>query len=233
MNRIETVFRVNVNNIPVQRFEQFHCSKLLQQKVQHGAHKNSIRHIQQQGSILGNLESKISISASHVFVELGAGRGMLSYATAQAFPENEFILVDRSASRGKADHRIVSIPSAIEANQTHIRRASRVKMDIRHLDIAAIPQANEKPLVFISKHLCGAATDLSLRAMSHLLSDTCAKTSVEGVAIALCCHHACSWDDYINPSFILQMVNRTWCLLISSIIGFCICRVSGLMISGF
>nr|CCA14744.1 tRNA guanosine2'Omethyltransferase putative [Albugo laibachii Nc14] len=209
LSRIEAAFNEYVEDIPMQHFEQSHCSTLLHQKIQQGAHQNSLRHIQQQGSILGNIESTMSLTSSHVFMELGAGRGMLSYATAQAFSANEFILIDRAASRGKADHRIVTTVDDPVKNtkpdQFNIRRAIRVKIDIRHLNIAAIPQVNGKPLVFISKHLCGVATDLSLRAISHLISDSSAKTCVDGVAIALCCHHMCSWDDYINPSLILQM----------------------------
>jgi tRNA:m4X modification enzyme len=57
-------------------------------------------------------------------------------------------------------------------------------------------------VVAMSKHLCGVATDLSLRA----LTTTLPMTKLKGIAIALCCHHACHWPDYVNPAFFLNLV---------------------------
>eukprot|EP01047_Picozoa_sp_COSAG01_P050812 COSAG01_NODE_5174_length_4433_cov_2.338486_3_plen_139_part_00 len=96
-------------------------------------------------------------------------------------------------------------------------------------------------MVAVSKHLCGVATDLTLRCLHHAASkpivnpapppsdhgggggagagsgaggaqppDPAADDAivtpvplVHGVAVALCCHHCCSWDDYVG---------KEWCV---------------------
>lgn len=47
-----------------------------------------------------------------------------------------------------------------------------------------------------SKHLCGAATDLTINCLRHLAPET--------VLIALCCHHRCSFDSYCSHDFLCQ-----------------------------
>jgi hypothetical protein len=60
--------------------------------------------------------------------------------------------------------------------------------------------------VIIAKHLCGLATDISLRSLQTFSNKTPTSgdqkedqrvaKNAHGVAIATCCHHACSWEDY-------------------------------------
>ena len=83
-------------------------------------------------------------------------------------------------------------------------------------------------VVLLAKHLCGLATDISLRSAatftvppSSTSSSSAAGPSTEralgeggsreggvlssqlgGVAIATCCHHACSWEDYVGATFL-------------------------------
>ena len=81
----------------------------------------------------------------------------------------------------------------------------------------------------LKQHLCGLATDLALRSLESLReigrvepknemaenvlgsaveSECGAPSSVQlsrmarGVAIATCCHHACSWKDYTGKAFL-------------------------------
>lgn len=64
--------------------------------------------------------------------------------------------------------------------------------------------------VIIAKHLCGLATDISLRSLqsfsgksvSQNNSDQKLSKNAHGVALATCCHHACSWEDYTGASWL-------------------------------
>lgn len=67
------------------------------------------------------------------------------------------------------------------------------------------------PYLAIGKHLCGPATDLTLRCC---LSEQCNQGSVQdcrsnanlkGLAIATCCHHLCQWKHYTNRKFMSDL----------------------------
>lgn len=74
----------------------------------------------------------------------------------------------------------------------------RIRIDIRHLLLAKAPLVEGPrascPVVAVSKHLCGVATDLTLNCL--LAADPTGSGAVRGAAIALCCHHRCAWSDY-------------------------------------
>ena len=79
------------------------------------------------------------------------------------------------------------------------------------------------PVMGVSKHLCGVATDLSLRclvgyvssgrkqhhtdhshgceATTNFAADTSPSTLVQGIVFATCCHHMCVFDDYVNQEW--------------------------------
>ncbi|ETV86023.1 hypothetical protein H257_02511 [Aphanomyces astaci] len=206
--KIDAAFDKHVPVIPTQTLDHAACNTLLQQKQAAGANHSILRHIQQQASILGHMESKRLLRSDCVYVELGAGRAMLSLALTQMYPSSPFVLIDRAGSRGKADQYI-----ALD------NKCTRAKIDIRHLNLAKMDQVAHQPLVCLSKHLCGVATDLSLRALANTLpagpSDDATEaptghpqkmsSHLVGLAIALCCHHACSWEDYVNPAFFVDM----------------------------
>ncbi|OQR90398.1 tRNA guanosine-2'-O-methyltransferase [Achlya hypogyna] len=195
--RIEAVFARVVGDIPTRTLNHEACAKLLTDKQATGAAHGALRHIQQQASILGHMEAKGLLHPSNTYMELGAGRAMLSLALTQLYPASPFILVDRSGTRGKADQYIA--PES---------KCTRAKIDIRHLNLAGMQEAVNTPVVALSKHLCGVATDLSLRALATTLPPTtpgALSPHLRGLAIALCCHHACNWEDYIHPSFLTDL----------------------------
>eukprot|EP00064_Thunnus_orientalis_P017092 superscaffoldBa00003539_g17169 len=105
----------------------------------------------------------------------------------------------------------------------------RLQVDIQHLDLSKVPQIKHKklPLVGVGKHLCGAATDLALRCLLETPepretepppkrlkpseehpgldpSPVQGPGLVQGVAVALCCHHRCEWRHYVGQQFFLQ-----------------------------
>lgn len=182
-----------------------------EEKKKAGASQSVLRHIEQQTSIIGHMEQvKLLQDSNAAFVELGAGRGMLSLALAQMFPDSLYVLIDRAHTRGKADRFIGGEGKGEEAEKDS-STTLRAKIDIRHLNFAGMEEILNKPIVCMSKHLCGVATDLSLRAIAQTLPDSKSESSegasnsvsssFQGLAIALCCHHVCAWEDYVNPAF--------------------------------
>lgn len=203
-----------MGEISLQKLTHPCCDALYAEKKEAGAAKNILRHIEQQASILGHMERVKLLDESSTFVELGAGRGMLSFALAQTLKDSMYVLIDRAHTRGKADRFIESLESAGETEKSR-KLVMRAKIDIRHLNFAGMEEVVAKPVVCMSKHLCGVATDLSLRAITQTLPRVAEKsesddtaTSVspyfQGLAVALCCHHVCAWEDYVAPEFFVQ-----------------------------
>lgn len=124
------------------------------------------RHLVQQASLISHLHRRGLLGARSTCVELGAGRGTLGHAVHQAFPEARVVLVERAGVRLKAD--------------APYRRTgeggvfARYRLDIRDLWINGLPLGPgglTSPLAFMGKHVCGAATDLSLRAVADYVRD--------------------------------------------------------------
>lgn len=211
-NRIEAIYASCVGDLALEKLHHNCCDKLLENKAKAGASKCVLRHIEQQSSIIGHMNRvKLFNDPTAAFVELGAGRGMLSLAVAQMLPDSLYVLIDRAHTRGKADRYIGGDVNRINSSKKSASTL-RAKIDIRHLNFAGIKEILNKPIICMSKHLCGVATDLSLRAIAQTLHNpridranvtegTCVSNSLQGLAIALCCHHVCVWDDYINPRF--------------------------------
>ena len=69
----------------------------------------------------------------------------------------------------------------------------------------------DQKTVIIAKHLCGLATDISLRSLqtfscnSEKNNDEKLTKQAHGVAIATCCHHACSWADYTGAEWMTSV----------------------------
>ena len=60
-------------------------------------------------------------------------------------------------------------------------------------------EANTNPTqcIVVGKHVCGVATDLSLRSLSKL-----ERGSISGCAFATCCHGICNWRDYVGQAYL-------------------------------
>jgi len=130
------------------------------------------------------------IAENAVFIDVGSGRGCLAAAVRSLYPDAPLLLIDHDARRNKFDR--------------HLRRSdfSRIKCDLKDLNLQGIPFLQEKTkIVAIAKHLCGAATDYALKAITSFHG------RISAIAIATCCHHRCHWDQYVgrdylpNPSY--------------------------------
>ena len=61
---------------------------------------------------------------------------------------------------------------------------------------SAAGEEGRSPVVALSKHLCGCATDLALRCLAN------AGGPVGGLCVACCCHHRCEWASYVAKEFV-------------------------------
>ncbi|KAG9144362.1 hypothetical protein Leryth_024502 [Lithospermum erythrorhizon] len=176
------------------------------------------KHVLQQASILGNLEhfgvlgkpkegdigeqswnGVKSVSSDDVpaVVEFGAGRGYLTQVLADCYGIKKVILVERKAYKLKADRSL---------RQKESLSLERLRIDIEDLKLDAVDSLKEVPYLAISKHLCGPATDMSMRCCipeEHQQNN--AEFYLKGLALATCCHHLCQWKHYINKKYMLNL----------------------------
>ncbi|EDV43702.1 uncharacterized protein Dana_GF16397, isoform A [Drosophila ananassae] len=156
--------------------------------------QNTLRQLSQSSSLLGILERDQQIANDTSYVEFGAGKGQLSYHLATDLDErhmtgSQVILVDRMSLRHKKDNKV--------ANRDMVKR---IRADIADLKLSALPELKKtRRTVALSKHLCGEATDLTLRCIQ---CNTDGSSPVDYVLIALCCHHRCSWQSYVGRPFL-------------------------------
>lgn len=129
-------------------------------------------------------------------LEMGCGKAGLSYHLltnhSQIFTGASFYLVDRSNFRRKFDRRAGEMTG--EAN------IHRIKMDIKDLDLEPLLPAETKNVLLISKHLCGAATCLTLAALKRLREER--PDLPIKLCIALCCHQLCNARMYPERSLL-------------------------------
>ncbi|XP_001358902.2 tRNA:m(4)X modification enzyme TRM13 homolog [Drosophila pseudoobscura] len=154
--------------------------------------QESRKHLVQASALLGILEHDQQLTDSTSFIEFGAGKGQLAFflATAletQGLSHSQVVLIDRMSLRHKKDNKV-----------TNKELVQRIRADIGDLKISALPELKQtKRNVALSKHLCGAATDLTLRCvLAHRTAPT------DYILIALCCHHRCSWRSYVGQTWL-------------------------------
>ncbi|WCJ22646.1 tRNA:m(4)X modification enzyme TRM13 [Euphorbia peplus] len=176
------------------------------------------KHVKQQASILGNLEDfgvlkgslgkergdddRLHDDNAPAVVEFGAGRGYLTQMLADCYGIEKVFLVERKSYKLKADRSLRQKESLV---------LERLRIDIEDLNLNAVESLQGVPYLAIGKHLCGPATDLTLRCC---LPEQCSEQNTEhcngsdslrGLAIAMCCHHLCQWKHYINKNFFADL----------------------------
>ena len=155
-----------------------------------------LRHAKQDAKIVLEMsKADLLHESATIYVELGAGRGVLGHSVSSVAPNAKLVLVERAGQRHKADTQL----RAEGASQF-----TRLRTDIRHVLLRGLPGLGQGSdchhVVVIAKHLCGVATDLALRSMEALPSDATAPRA--GLSIATCCHHACVWEDYVGREWL-------------------------------
>lgn len=178
------------------------------------------KHIMQQASIVGNLENfavlKNSLESKpskcgesnegkedgvSTVIEFGAGRGYLTQMLADCYGINRVFLVERKAYKLKADRSL---------RQNENLTLERLRIDIEDLNLNAVESLQGVPFLATGKHLCGAATDLTLRCCFPEYRKDSSEQNITninfgGLAIATCCHHLCQWKHYTNKKFFLDL----------------------------
>ncbi|KAB2021525.1 hypothetical protein ES319_D07G145200v1 [Gossypium barbadense] len=175
------------------------------------------KHVAQQASMLGNLEEfgvleridgkencelverAENSNGVPAVVEFGAGRGYLTQMLADCYGIRRVFLVERKAYKLKADRSLRQKESLI---------LERLRIDIEDLNLNAVESLQRLPYIAIGKHLCGPATDLTLRCClaNERSAEQCGVNCyLRGLAIATCCHHLCQWKHYINKKYLTSL----------------------------
>lgn len=164
----------------------------------------SEKHRLQQDALSQLILAKTAGYEKVVVLEFGAGKGGLSNflweshfsekdKVSSTGTESEFYLIDRSNSRCKKD-----------AKMKHEgAKVNRIFIDIKDLNLESLLAEYDKERTFfllVSKHLCGAATCLTINSLVNM------KEKIKGTfCVALCCHQCCSWQTYCNKLFLKEV----------------------------
>ncbi|CAB3368246.1 Hypothetical predicted protein [Cloeon dipterum] len=156
----------------------------------------ALKHLKQNSSLIGIMESKNLIKNDTCFVELGAGKGKFTFwlaHAAQNLSNCTFALVDVSTYRHKSENKLVTegVNSEVIRVLANVGDLCLEKVDFHEGCRYVVP---------ISKHLCGAATDLALRCVVNADSSDSSPRQ-EGLVMALCCHHRCEWRHFVGKEF--------------------------------
>lgn len=172
------------------------------------------KHIRQQSSLIGQLvEHEIIVKDAEpgVVIEFGCGRAeftryfnkaMGKYLEHSQDNPAKYLLVDRDNPRLKFDKKIVN-DSADDGIMGV--KVERLKVDIKDLKLIeamrnfreSSDDNSEMKYIGISKHLCGVATDLTLRCLINTSRDSkLEKKGLQfgGCLVAMCCRHCCKYD---------------------------------------
>ncbi|KAJ8663537.1 hypothetical protein O0I10_000780 [Lichtheimia ornata] len=166
------------------------------------------KHLDQQSSLLGHMERCGMLDdKSACFIEFGAGKGETSHylknALGEVNGEATYVLVDRKLVRNKVDN-------ALLGHSEKKSTVQRITIDIKDLELSRVQALSDdkgqrKPVVAFSKHLCGSATDITLKCLMNYVEKERAngnKTPISGIIIALCCHQLCRYEMYPNTPYL-------------------------------
>jgi len=83
---------------------------------------------------------------------------------------------------------------------------SRIECDLVHVSLPKVLEASDgnqcdqKHVVMIAKHLCGAGTDLALKSMESI------QDFVHSCLMATCCHGLCNWKQYVGRDSLRKLM---------------------------
>lgn len=180
----------------------------------------TLKHLRQTSAILGYLDYFNLISDNTSYIEFGAGKGQVSFWLAQAITKqsnSNVLLIDKAALRHKKDNKL---------DESHT--VERIRADISDFDIRRYELIQRsKQIVGVSKHLCGVATDFTIRCiLNGNKQHANVKDSPKTIAfiIALCCHHRCNWQPFAGKEFFIQNnISEKEFVIITKMVGWAIC----------
>ncbi|KAI8130048.1 hypothetical protein FF38_12542 [Lucilia cuprina] len=210
IDKVKKLYEKFVEN-KIQKLECHHkCMDEELAKEEYG--KESRKHLVQAGALLGILEKEQQIGNSTSFVEFGAGKGQLAFYLAKLLEKKEnsqVVLVDRMSLRHKKDNKIED-RSLVQ----------RIRADIADFCIDKLSNLkNTEHCVAVSKHLCGGATDLTLRCIIQAQ-----EKFTDFIMIALCCHHRCDWRSFVGKNFLKEhQISQRQFVIITKMVSWAIC----------
>ncbi|XP_017856585.1 PREDICTED: tRNA:m(4)X modification enzyme TRM13 homolog [Drosophila arizonae] len=191
IDKVKQLYDTHING-NIEQLQLQHSS--LEEPLSHSEYGPETRkHLVQTSALLGILEQDQQLVDNTSFIEFGAGKGQLAFYLATALEskqlaKSQVVLVDRLSLRHKKDNKL-----------TNKQLVQRIRADIADLKMSELPELQRTQRnVALSKHLCGAATDLTLRCV---LADK-EKCNTDYILIALCCHHRCSWRSYVGKKWL-------------------------------
>eukprot|EP00053_Salpingoeca_punica_P006083 m.58642 g.58642 ORF g.58642 m.58642 type:complete len:524 (+) comp13523_c0_seq1:203-1774(+) len=110
-----------------------------------------------------------------------------------------FVLVDRMAFRScnREDGSMRRLAADLALPVSVVRLQKDIAL-LEPEDIVSPAAATQSDVVFVSKHLCGAATDTALSMVARLQQG--GRLHVRGICLATCCHYACDLDTFCGTS---------------------------------
>lgn len=173
------------------------------------------KHAIQQSTLIGNLKARGLLRQDQFYVEFGCGKAELSrylnlcmledckQENKYQFDKYGFGLIDRGVNRMKNDSKIIKETQEFNKElqvEIPIPKIQRTRIDIKDLDLSLFIEqyGNINSMVAISKHLCGVATDLTLKLIMN--SDLVTTGKFGGVLIAMCCRHICQYEQLLPQS---------------------------------
>lgn len=148
------------------------------------------KHAFQISSLLGHLRDRELLSPDACFQEWGCGKAELTRWIFDITTPKDCFLIDRSKGKLKLTH------------QHKENQHQRLLIDIKDLELHKVPRSLERPCLAYSKHLCGSATDMTLRCLNNFCLNG---GQITGICIALCCHQVCTYERYINHEFLNEI----------------------------
>ena len=123
----------------------------------------------------------------------GCGEG---FAHGNGIEFSPIVLIDRTEAR----HDALNSPTI--AQSEHVK-SIRLNSDISNVNLSSVELLHEsKHISAVGKHLCGVATDLSLKCycagLQRYPGTSCLHGPIGSVTFAMCCHHLCCFDQYVN-----------------------------------
>ncbi len=162
---------------------------IVSQQMTNTVSKQANKHLKQIASMVSHIKNLHVPDESTCFIELGAGRGKLTYYLSQAVGHAEkikYLLIERGSQRHKFD-------------SFHRTNFERIRMDIKNLNLGQLTSLKTSDSAIIyGKHLCGSAIDLTLHCLKRTLKP---KEKFKGLLLAVCCHHLCDWSSFCGKNF--------------------------------
>lgn len=219
---IEKVNRIYAENSIDARIEELLLNhSLLESELSNEVYgSETLKHLRQTSAILGYLDHFKLLTDNTSYIEFGAGKGQVSYWLAQAIANNansNVLLIDKASLRHKKDNKL---------DESH--SVERIRADISDFDIHQYDLIQKsKQIVGVSKHLCGAATDFTIRCIlngNKEIPDAQNSPKTTAFIIALCCHHRCDWQPFVGKEFFIRnQVTPKDFVIITKMVGWAIC----------